>query len=77
MSGSSPAARFITGLTWDMLPGEVIERAGMCLTDTLAAMLAGRATRAARVAADLAHDWWPGGTATSIVGGDRLATGGA
>ncbi|MFB4283901.1 MmgE/PrpD family protein [Nonomuraea sp. MTCD27] len=76
-SAESPAATFVTQLTWDLLPREVIDRAVMCLTDTLAAMLAGRMSRSARVADDLAHAWWPAGTATSIVSGNSLATGGA
>ncbi|QFY11141.1 hypothetical protein GBF35_35165 [Nonomuraea phyllanthi] len=76
-SESSPAARFITRLTWDALPREVTDRAVMCLTDTLAAMLAGRTTRSARITADLAHAWWPAGAASSIVSGRRLAPGGA
>ncbi|PZG18947.1 MmgE/PrpD family protein [Nonomuraea aridisoli] len=77
LSGGSPAAEFITRLTWDRLPAEVIERAVMCLTDTLAAMLAGRTAASARAAAGLAHAWWPSGPATSIVTGDRLAAPGA
>jgi 2-methylcitrate dehydratase PrpD len=77
MRGDSPAADFITELTWEQLPREVIDRAVMCLIDTLAAMLAGRASTSARVADDLARAWWPAGTATSIVSGSPLATGGA
>ncbi|MFG1944118.1 MmgE/PrpD family protein [Nonomuraea sp. NPDC048826] len=76
-SGESPAARFITGITWDQLPREVIDRAVMCLTDTLAAMIAGRASRSAMIADDLARAWWPGAAATSIVSGETLGSGGA
>ncbi|MDV3129484.1 MmgE/PrpD family protein [Mycobacterium sp. 21AC1] len=76
-SDQSPAARFITGLTWDQLPRTVIDRAVMCLTDTLAAMLAGRSSRSAGIADDLAHAWWPAGPATSIVSGNPLGVGGA
>ncbi|GAA1748479.1 MmgE/PrpD family protein [Nonomuraea bangladeshensis] len=75
--GDSPAAAFITGLTWERLPREVIDRAVMCLIDTLAAVLAGRASKSALVADDLARAWWPAGPATSIVSGSPLTTGGA
>ncbi|MEO3887311.1 MmgE/PrpD family protein [Nonomuraea sp. B5E05] len=73
----APAARFITELTWDALPPEVIERAVMCLTDTLAAMIAGRTTTSSLVADDLARTWWPAGSATSVISGKRLGTPGA
>ncbi|MGV9798861.1 MmgE/PrpD family protein [Mycobacterium sp. NPDC003449] len=76
-SSQSPAAGFISGVSWEQLPRTVIDRAVMCLTDTLAAMLAGRSSRSAGIADDLAHAWWPAGPATSIVSGRSLGVPGA
>src|SRR4051812_13704968 len=55
----SRAARFITGVTWDDLPAEVVRKAKLCLADTLASMVAGRVTSSSKIAAELAMDWWP------------------
>lgn len=58
-AGESPAALFITGLTWERLPRDVARRAVLCVIDTLGAMLAGRGARSAGIAAETAAAWWP------------------
>jgi 2-methylcitrate dehydratase PrpD len=75
--GESPAARFITGLTWEGLPRDVARRAVMCVIDTLGAMLAGRGARSARIAAETASAWWPTPEAHLIAPGVQAAAPGA
>jgi 2-methylcitrate dehydratase PrpD len=73
----SPAARFITTIRWADLPEAVTRRAALCLVDTVAAMLAGRAAPSARIAADLAGAWWGPGHAHLVLDGRRVAAPGA
>lgn len=74
---ASPAARFITQTRWEDLPEAVTRQAARCLADTVAAMLAGRSTKSARIAADLAGAWWGAGDAHLVVDGSRVAAPGA
>lgn len=76
-AGASDAARFITGLSWDDLPRDVVRRAAMCVTDTLGAMLAGRGARSSVIAAETAAAWWPAPEAQLIARGGRAAAPGA
>lgn len=72
-TGESPAALFISGLAWEGLPSDVARHAVMCVIDTLGAMLAGRGTQAARIAAETAAAWWPTPEAHLIASGGRAA----
>lgn len=76
-AGESPAALFITGLTWESVPRDVARRAVMCVIDTLGAMLAGRGAQAARIAAETAAAWWPAPEAHLIARGGHAAAPGA
>lgn len=71
---TSPAAAFITDLTWQDIPEPVARRAALCLMDTLAAMLAGRTTASSRIAAELAASWWPHGESRLIMNGVGVAS---
>jgi 2-methylcitrate dehydratase PrpD len=76
-SDPSPAASFITGLTWEDLPRDVTARAVMCVIDTMGAMLAGRLARSAWIAAETAAAWWPSPHAHLIADGGRAGAAGA
>jgi 2-methylcitrate dehydratase PrpD len=73
----SPAARFIATVRWEDLPEAVTRRAALCLVDTVAAMLAGRAAQSVRIAADLAEAWWGSGEAHLVLDGRHVAAPGA
>ncbi|HUA31643.1 MAG TPA: MmgE/PrpD family protein [Streptosporangiaceae bacterium] len=73
----SQAARFISTVRWEDLPEVVTRRAALCLVDTVAAMLAGRAAQSARIAADLAGAWWGSGEAHLLLDGRRVGAAGA
>jgi 2-methylcitrate dehydratase PrpD len=75
--GTSPAATFITRLTWQDLPHQVVRRAVMCVIDTLGAMLAGRGARATKIAGETAVAWWPGQAAHLIADGSLVSAAGA
>jgi 2-methylcitrate dehydratase PrpD len=70
-------ASFITGLTWDDLPQDVVKRAVLCVIDTLGAMLAGRGARSTMIAAETATAWWPSRVAHLIADGSRVSAPGA
>jgi 2-methylcitrate dehydratase PrpD len=70
-------AGFIANLDWRDVPPPVVERAKMCLVDTLGAMIAGRATRSTRIAADVAQAAWPGSAAHLVMNGASVSTAGA
>jgi 2-methylcitrate dehydratase PrpD len=76
-SGASPAATFITGLSWQDVPHQVARRAVMCVVDTLGAMLAGRSARATKIAAETAAAWWPAQGAHLIADGSLVSAAGA
>jgi len=68
---------FVHDLTWNDVPEDVRERARLLQRDLVAVSLAGRATPAARIAADHATEQHPGADATALVDGRRLSTTGA
>jgi 2-methylcitrate dehydratase PrpD len=69
--------RFIVSTTWDRLPGDVQERARLCMLDNLGAMLSGLAAPSAAIAAAAADRLWGGDEATVVVDGARASVPGA
>jgi len=69
--------RFIIETAWDGLPADGQERARLCMLDNLGALVAGMATPAASISANVARRLWGGDDATIIRTGARASAPGA
>jgi 2-methylcitrate dehydratase PrpD len=77
MDANDTVLRFIQESTWQDFPDDVRHQAKRCLLDALGALLAGTATPAGRLMAQIARSQHKGNEATILVHGSRVSASGA
>jgi 2-methylcitrate dehydratase PrpD len=77
MDGDSLVSRFIVETTWNDIPGQVRDKAKMCMMDNLAATVSGAQTGVSRVASEFASSCMPGSAASILVRGQKATMAGA
>jgi 2-methylcitrate dehydratase PrpD len=77
MDGDALAAAFIAESSWNLLPGEVQNKAKMCLMDSLAATISGTETEIGRISAKFAAENMPGTESTILKKGLTSTAAGA